>query len=256
MLYSSTMTGSPRLIALLSASSLSLHAASADALKFFENKVRPILVKQCQECHGAQKKKGGLRLDNLPYILQGGETGPAIVPHKPDESLLIKAVEFGDKDMQMPPDGKMSAAEIGVLKQWISMGAPWPEAEVASAKLARKPGQITDEDRKWWAFRPVVEPKVPMVSATVKQSDGASVGNSSKSKASNKSTDALTNRRTGPLNPIDNFVQARLAESGLKPSPMAERGELIRRLSFDLHGLPPSPRGGEGFRGGQARGCL
>ena len=182
---------------------------SPEALKFFESKVRPILANQCQECHGAQKKKGGLRLDNLPYILQGGEQGASVVPHKPEESLLIKAIEYADKDMQMPPDGKMSDADIAVLKQWITMGAPWPEAEVASAKLARKPGQITDEDRKWWAFQPVQNPKVPKLS----------VG----------------------TNPVDAFVRAKLAENGLKPAPEASPEELIRRVTFDLTGLPPTP---------------
>ncbi|MBL9130267.1 MAG: hypothetical protein JNG86_03655, partial [Verrucomicrobiaceae bacterium] len=114
--------------------------------------MRPLLVESCQECHGAQKHKGGLRLDNLPYILQGGETGPAIVPHKPDESLLIKLVNYEDPDMEMPPDGKLPSEKIEVLKKWIAMGAPWPEAEVAAAKPSRKPGDITEEDKKWWAF--------------------------------------------------------------------------------------------------------
>ncbi len=121
----------------------SLAAPTADALKFFEKDVRPLLVEACQECHGPQKHKGGLRLDSLPYILQGGETGPAIVPHKPDASLLIKLVNYEDPDMEMPPDGKLSAAKIEILRKWIAMGAPWPEAEVAAAKPARKPGDIT-----------------------------------------------------------------------------------------------------------------
>jgi mono/diheme cytochrome c family protein len=139
-------------------------APSSDGLRFFENKVRPLLVQNCQDCHGASKHKGGLRLDNLPYMLQGGEQGPALVPHQPDKSLLMKAIGYADKDMQMPPDGKMSAADIATLRQWIAMGAPWPEAEVASAKLARKPGQITDEDRQWWSFQPLPKAvKVPAV---------------------------------------------------------------------------------------------
>jgi len=183
---------------------------SPEAVKFFEARVRPILVNQCQECHGAQKHKAGLRLDNLPFILQGGEQGPAIVPHQPDKSLLMKAVSYTDKEMEMPPDGKMADADIATLKQWIAMGAPWPEAEVASAKLSRKPGQITDEDRKWWAFQPVKSPAVPVV-------------------------------KEGTQNPIDNFVLAKLSQNGLKPSAPADRIELIRRLTFDLHGLPPTP---------------
>lgn len=186
-------------------------APSPEALKFFENKVRPLLVKQCQECHGPQKHKGGLRLDNLAFMLQGGETGPAIVPGDAAKSLLIKAVKYDDKDLQMPPEDKMPAADIETLKQWIAMGAPWPQAEVAAAKVPHKPGTITQEDRQWWAFQPVKEPKVPATPAAAAR------------------------------NPIDNFVQARLAESGLHPSPEASPAELIRRVTLDLTGLPPTP---------------
>lgn len=192
---------------------LSSHAASPEGLQFFEAKVRPLLVQKCQECHGADKKKGGLRLDNLPYIIAGGETGPAIIPHKPDESILMKAVRYEDADMEMPPDGKMSAAEIEVLRQWIAMGAPWPEAEAASAKPARRPGQITEDDRQWWAFQPVRAVHPPRIEG-----------------------------KSGPVtNAIDAFVLAKLKENDLQPSPEADRQELIRRLSFDLTGLPPTP---------------
>jgi len=186
----------------------SLAAPTADALKFFEKDVRPLLVEACQECHGPQKHKGGLRLDNLPYILQGGETGPAIVPHKPDASLLIKLVNYEDPDMEMPPDGKLSAAKIEILRKWIAMGAPWPEAEVAAAKPARKPGDITEDDKQWWSFQPVKSPPVP------------------------KSTAA---------SPIDAFVQKKLTENGLKPAPAADPIAFIRRATFDLTGLPPTP---------------
>lgn len=189
-------------------------APTPEALKFFENKVRPILVEQCQDCHGAAKHKGSLRLDNLAYILQGGEGGPAIVVGQPDKSLLMKAVSYEDSDLEMPPDGKMSDADIATLKQWIAMGAPWPDAEVASARPTRKPGQITDEDRQWWAFQPVKEVKVPVVKGA---GDAAA------------------------RNPIDHFVLTKLAENGLKPAAEASPAELIRRLTFDLTGLPPTP---------------
>jgi len=202
-----------RALFLLSASS-ALAAPNAESLKFFEKEVRPLLVEACQECHGPQKQKGGLRLDNLPYILQGGETGPAIVPHKPDASLLIKLVNYEDPDMEMPPDGKLSSEKIEILKRWIALGAPWPEAEVAAAKPSRKPGDITEEDRQWWAFQPVKKPEVP------------------KSKAAS---------------PIDAFIQAKLAENGLKPSPPADPVAFIRRATFDLTGLPPTPEEVEAF---------
>ncbi|MDB6139490.1 MAG: Planctomycete cytochrome [Verrucomicrobiaceae bacterium] len=215
-----TMTGIPHFSAFVLLGTLAAQAAAPppEALKFFENQVRPLLVKQCQECHGPQKHKGGLRLDNLTYILQGGETGPAVVPGDAEKSLLIKAVEYGDKDLQMPPDEKMKPEEIAALKQWIAMGAPWPEAEVAGARTLRKPGQITAEDRKWWAFQKVVEPKVPEVKKT-----GSGLA-------------------AAPLrNPIDNFVRAKLSESGLKPSLEASPVELVRRVTLDLTGLPPTP---------------
>jgi mono/diheme cytochrome c family protein len=189
-------------------------APNAESLKFFEKDVRPLLVEACQECHGPQKHKGGLRLDNLPYILQGGESGPAIVPHKPDASLLIKLVNYEDPDMEMPPDGKLSSEKIEILKKWIAMGAPWPEAEVAAAKPSRKPGDITEEDKKWWSFQPVKAPTVP---------------------------------KSNAASPIDAFVQAKLAENGLKPSPPADPVAFIRRATFDLTGLPPTPEEVEAF---------
>jgi hypothetical protein len=116
--------------------------------------------------------------------------------------------------MEMPPDGKLSSAKIEILKKWIAMGAPWPEAEVAAAKPSRKPGDITEEDKKWWSFVPVKAPPVP------------------KSMASS---------------PIDAFVQTKLAENGLKPSPAADPVSFIRRATFDLTGLPPTPEEVEAF---------
>lgn len=216
------MNGILYLFALVLTGSAAAQAASPspEALKFFENKVRPILVEQCQDCHGASKHKGGLRLDNLPYIIQGGEQGPAIVPGNPDKSLLMTAISYNDKEMEMPPDGKMSDADIATLKQWIAMGAPWPEAEVASAKPTRKPGQITDEDRQWWAFQPVKEPKVPSLKGVVATVSG---------------------KPAVARNPIDHFVLTKLSENGLPPAQEASPAELIRRVSFDLTGLPPSP---------------
>ena len=198
----------------LVAATTAFAAPNAESLKFFEKDVRPLLVEACQECHGPEKHKGGLRLDNLPYILQGGESGAAIVPHKPDASLLIKLVNYEDPDMEMPPDGKLSADKIEILKKWVAMGAPWPEAEVAAAKPARKPGDITEDDKKWWAFQPVKSPPVP------------------KSKAAS---------------PIDAFVQTKLAENGLKPSPAADPVSFIRRATFDLTGLPPTPEEVDAF---------
>lgn len=189
-------------------------APSPEAIKFFENKIRPILVESCQECHAEKKHKGELRVDNLPYLLQGGHTGPAVVPHKPEESVLIHAVSYSDPDMEMPPDGKLPDDQIAALKQWILMGAPWPEAEVAAAKMGRRPGDLTDEDRKWWSFQPVSNPAIP---------------------------------KTDASHPVDAFVQTELAKNKLTTSPEAAPHELIRRLTFDLHGLPPTPEVADQF---------
>lgn len=225
-----------RALFLLTAST-ALAAPDAASLTFFEKEVRPLLVEACQDCHGPQKKKGGLRLDNLPYILQGGESGPAIVPHKPEASLLMKLVNFEDPDMEMPPDGKLSAKKIEILRQWIAMGAPWPESEVAAAKPARKPGQITDGDRKWWAFQPVKRPEVPSFRFQVSNAERAASKDNLKPETWNL-------KQGGP---IDAFIRAKLAENGLQPSAPADPVSFIRRASYDLTGLPPTPEEVEAF---------
>src|SRR3954469_11254311 len=105
----------------------------AAALKFFETKIRPLLTENCYECHGAKKQKSDLRLDNLPFILQGGKGGPAVVPGDVESSRLILAVSYTDSDLQMPPDAKLEDTQIADLKKWVELGAPWPEKEAKSA---------------------------------------------------------------------------------------------------------------------------
>ncbi|MBA4065591.1 MAG: hypothetical protein C0501_18130 [Isosphaera sp.] len=183
-----------------------------EAAKFFEASVRPILVAQCVKCHGPEKQKGGLRLDSGEAALKGGDAGPAVVPGKPDASPLIHAVRYGD--VQMPPAGKMSDAEIAALEKWVKDGAVWPGAKaggmVPAGHAARKPGTITDEDRAWWAFRPVAPVAVP-------------------------------GTRHPARNAVDGFVFARLEKEGLSPAPEAGKLALLRRVTFDLTGLPPTP---------------
>jgi len=192
--------------------SAAAHAEQADpaALKFFETKIRPVLAENCYSCHGEKKQKAGLRLDNLNYALHGGETGPAVVPGDVDASHLVKAISYADSDLQMPPDGKLSDAQIADLKKWVAMGAPWPESEL---KLAKKPGEFSVEDRAWWAFQPLANVKPPVVK------DAAAV----------------------VRNPIDQFVLSKLKTENLSQAPEASRYELVRRVYFDLHGLPPTP---------------
>jgi hypothetical protein len=176
-------------------------ASAAGADEFFTSKIEPLLKQRCFKCHSHTKKmKGGLTLDSKSGWEKGGDTGPAIVVGKPEESLLIKKVRWTDDDHQMPPKEKLPVAEIALLVEWVKRGAPDPRV------LVTGPGS-TD----WWSLKPLVKPVPPTVA-------GAAV-----------------------KNPVDRFILARLAEKKLAPSPEADRRILIRRLLYDLHGLPPSP---------------
>ncbi|MDF1825028.1 MAG: PSD1 and planctomycete cytochrome C domain-containing protein [Verrucomicrobiales bacterium] len=178
------------------------------SLKFFETHVRPLLSAECYECHGAEKAKAGLRLDHLDFILKGGDTGPALVRHDPGKSLLIEAVRRTDPDFSMPPKTTLTDQQIATLEQWISMGAPWPEEKVT--EVERDEHGFTNEDREWWAIQPLAKVSPPV------ENDGWA------------------------KNGIDQFISRKLKENHLKPSPAATPEELVRRLYFDLHGLPPS----------------
>lgn len=191
---------------------------TAEQLNFFESKIRPVLVENCYRCHSTAegKSKGGLTLDTREGWQKGGETGPALVAGKPEESLLIKAVHHGDPDTAMPPKGeKLSAAAIADLETWVKMGAPDPRTAAAVA-TAKPGGGLTESMKakaaKHWAYQPVREPAVP----TVKDA-------------------------AWPANPVDQFVLAQLEEKGLTPSPAADQRTLIRRAYLDLIGLPPTP---------------
>jgi hypothetical protein len=179
-----------------------------DGVKLFEEKVGPILSARCFKCHSAEapKPKAGLRLDSREAALKGGDGGPALVPGKPEQSAMIKAVTWEDPDLQMPPKEKMPAGEIEILRQWVAKGAPWS----ASAAKSRKPEKkITDADRAWWSFQPVKMPPIPPADGRCR-------------------------------NEIDRYIHARLQAEGLVPAPEADRRTLLRRLTFDLHGLPPT----------------
>jgi hypothetical protein len=186
----------------------------AAGLEYFEKNVRPVLIDNCYGCHSAsaEKLKGGLYLDTRDGLLKGGDTGPAIVPGNPEKSLLIRAVRYTDKDLKMPPkDKKLSDEQIEHLEAWVKMGAPDPRTGQAA-----KPA--TAEPRKHWAFQPVHEPVPPSVK-----------------------TKKLV--RT----PVDAFLLARLEEKKLSFATIADRRTLIRRATFDLHGLPPTPEEVQAF---------
>jgi hypothetical protein len=178
--------------------------------RFFEEKVRPLLVEQCFRCHSETKQEGDLRLDARSAILAGGESGPAVVVGKPDDSLLIDAVRY--RSLEMPPDRRLPKSEVDVLVKWVEMGAPWPGSGDEDVLIPRRPGlAITDADRNYWAFQPIRRPDVPDDSTT-----------------------------TWDDQPIDGFVFSRLAAKKLLPSRSASKRQLARRLYFDLIGLPPT----------------
>jgi len=182
----------------------------------FETTVRPVLTARCVQCHGPQAQLGGLRLDSRTAALKGGQSGPSLVPGHPEQSLLVKAVHYDGK-LKMPPPGKLADAEIKLLTDWIRTGAPWPgaggKAAVPSAQrpTPSAPGPL-------WAFQPIRKPAVPAVKA-----------------------------KGWVRTPIDAFVLAELERRGMKPSPYADRRTLIRRISLDLIGLPPTPEEVEAF---------
>ena len=191
--------------------------ANADSAKieFFEKKVRPALAKYCYECHSAksEKVKGGLLLDTKLGIRKGGDTGPAVVPGDLKESLLIESIHWKNEDLQMPSKKKLPDAVIKILEEWVRMGAPDPR----TGQIVVKDEIDIEEGKKFWAFQPLdrTEPKL--------------------------------RDRKWARSPIDRFVKAGLEKKGLSPVPDADKATLIRRLFFDLIGLPPSPDQVEDF---------
>jgi hypothetical protein len=172
--------------------------------QFFESKVRPLLTKNCYSCH-TRAATSGLRVDSRAAILTGGSRGPAAVPGNPDASLMITAVRFKTK-LQMPPTGILKPEEVAVLEQWVKEGLPWP-APTATTGITK----VTEEKKNFWSFRPPVKPDVPKVDTA------------------------------WAVNDIDRFIAAKHREKNLKPVADADKRTLIRRLSLDLTGLPPTP---------------
>jgi len=213
-----------------------LAVASDDraGLAFFESRIRPVLVEKCHQCHASTsaKPKGGLLLDTRAGIRKGGDTGPAVVPGDVDASLLYQAISGSDGVDPMPPKGKLGPAVVADFRQWIKMGAPDPRETAgraiatADSNSANVPPRSATSD--WWSLRPLVKPAVPDLDI---ESSGWA--------------------RT----PVDAFVLAKLKEHGLHASVEADRRALIRRLSFDLIGLPPTSADVEGFLGDDAPGA-
>ena len=196
-------------LTLLALAALAVAAEPTPAqLDFFENKIRPILADKCYKCHStlAEKIKGGLLLDSREALLKGGDTGKALVPGDPEASLLIKAVRYTDPDLQMPKEKKLDDEQIANLVAWVKMGAPDPRSATAEQK------KWSDNKTNHWAWQPVKPMPLPAVS-----------------------------NPAWCQTPVDNFILAKLDENELKPNPPADKRTLIRRASFDLIGLPPTP---------------
>jgi mono/diheme cytochrome c family protein len=202
------------LLAFVSLCGSSAHAAAvvpaADSGELFENKIRPLFADNCYTCHSerAEKLKGGLRLDTPELVLKGGSSGPAIIPGNPNASLLIKAVRYLDPDLQMPPKNKKLANDqVALLESWVKAGAPVPRSATNSNLLS----SVAEARARHWAFQPAHKPAVP----AVKHSGWVKT-------------------------PVDAFVLAQLEKAHLKPAPPADRRTLIRRVTYDLTGLPPT----------------
>ena len=180
-------------------------------LAFFEKEVRPLLADHCYKCHSSQAKnvKGGLRLDTREGVLQGGETGPAIIPRKGNESLLIQAVTHKHDQLSMPPKKTLSNEQIAILRRWINMGAPDPRTpkitSVAASSIDYEKG------RQFWAFKAPIK-----TSPTLKNTDW-------------------------PKTNIDHHIMAALEQKNVPPVSDADRRTLVRRAYYDLIGLPPTP---------------
>ncbi len=199
--------------------------------EYFEQHIRPLLIEHCYECHAKEEDNGGLRLDSREAWQEGGDSGAVIVVGKPEQSRLIQAVNYENLDLQMPPSGKLSSAQIAALERWIKMGAPDPrEATAVVATGTPVEGSSTNRDsskvkalsieegRDFWSLQPLANPRVPAVS-----------------------------NRTWVLTPVDAFMLSKLEAQGLEPAPPANRRALIRRVTFDLIGLPPTPEEVDAF---------
>ena len=204
----------PTLIAV----SAGLVSAQSPQLDHFERKIRPVIVEQCEACHSSalDEPMGGLRLDSRDALRQGGQSGPAVSPGQPEQSLLLKALTYKDVNLKMPPTGKLPEKVIADFRKWIADGAVDPRttkpAETTSSETKEEgPGTPIEEGRKWWAFQPLTQRPAPPTS-----------------------NPDWTERK------IDSFILAKLDENDLQPSPPADPRTLIRRAFFDLTGLPPT----------------
>lgn len=193
-------------------------AITPEQTEFFEKRIRPVLAEKCYECHSAAKKiKGGLALDTREGTRAGGDNGPSFVAGDPDKSRLIEAVRYHNRDLQMPPKGALAASQIKDLEDWVKMGAPDPREAAPTAITSKRTINI-EEGRRFWSFSPLSDPALPSVKNTAWEQA-----------------------------PMDRFILASLEKAELSPAQPADRRTLIRRATFDLTGLPPTPEEVEAF---------
>jgi len=204
--------------AVLAPSVLAGTAHTPQELEFFEKKIRPILVDKCYPCHSpAEKVKGGFNLETREDLLKGGDTGPALIAGDPEKSRLIEAVRYKNLDLQMPPKNPLAAEQIRDLEAWVKMGAPDPREKAGKTSPTKRVIDL-NEGRKFWAFQPVAHPEQPSV-----------------------------RQLAWVQSPVDAFILAKLEPQHIAPAPAADRRTLIRRATFDLTGLPPTPAEIEAF---------
>ena len=203
------------IVLLLTAQCLSLTVlghlnAEETAAEFFEKEIRPALVQHCVRCHGEEKVQGGLRLDTREGWQAGGDSGPAIIAGDP-QSLLLQAIGYEDVSLEMPPRGKLPQATIAAFQKWVREGAFDPRSKGTVGDSSQAHAPTIEQGKNFWAFQPVVAPVVPELSAS-----------------------------EWPKNNVDRFVLTKLNEKGIKPAGDATKENLLRRLTYDLTGLPPT----------------
>ena len=188
-------------------------ADAPEQIEFFEKNIRPVLVEHCYQCHSAETMAmGEFRLDTREATRRGGTRGPGVSPGDPANSVLLKAISYADLDLKMPPSSKLSEEQLTHFRQWVEMGAPDPRVEEEAEPEQTTSAYDWDEARKFWSFQPIRKTAEPTVA-----------------------------RQDQVATPVDAFLLARLEQEGLEPAPLADRRTLIRRVTFDLIGLPPTP---------------
>ncbi|MCS7047268.1 MAG: DUF1549 domain-containing protein, partial [Gemmataceae bacterium] len=194
-----------------------VHSQDPSAVEFFERRIRPALAEHCWKCHGPEKQKGRLRLDSRAAVLLGGDSGPAVMLTTPTKSLLLKAIGYDDPELRMPPRGKLPAEVIADLTRWVEMGVPWPD-DARNLKLAAAKEFDLESRRGHWSLRPLRSAPPPAV-----------------------------RNAAWIQTPVDAFILSKLEAAGLTPAPPADPRTLLRRVYFDLIGLPPPPEDVERF---------